>query len=42
MSRLASVAFSPSEICPYSLEKKKTGMNAIMAMPRTRFCTENV
>ena len=28
-----------SEICAYSLAKKKTGMNAIMAINKTRFST---
>ena len=42
MSRLAVVAFSASAICPYTLAKKNTGMNAIMAMPRMTFSTEKV
>ena len=36
------VAFSASATCPYTLAKKNTGMNAIMAMPRMTFSTEKV
>ena len=42
MSRLAVVAFSARAICPYTLAKKNTGMNAIMAIPRMTFSTVNV
>jgi hypothetical protein len=41
MSRLADRADSPSATCPYTLTKKNTGMNTIIATPRIAFSTAN-
>jgi hypothetical protein len=39
MSRLATVACSPSAIWPYKLAKKNTGMNTIMTISKMMFST---